>query len=96
MEADDATFASVAGRRLQVPVNLWAPWSGPCRIVNPPAEEATRRFTGQLKMVKVNIDHAPVVAHRFGIQAVPTLLVLRDGKVVARQVGAPPGPALGR
>jgi thioredoxin 2 len=94
VEADDATFASVIAGRLPVLVDLWAPWCGPCRAVGPAVEAITARYAGKLKTVKVNVDVAPTVANRFGVQGVPTLLVLRDGAVIARQVGALPSPAL--
>jgi thioredoxin 2 len=69
-------------------VDLWAPWCGPCRLVAPVVEQAARELAGQLKVVKVNVDDAPAVASRFGVRSVPTLLVLRGGRVVAEQVGA--------
>jgi thioredoxin 2 len=94
VEADDATFAAVTAGRLPVLVDLWAPWCGPCRAVGPAIEDITLRFAGRLKTVKVNVDVAPTVARSLGVQGVPTLLVVRDGAVIARQVGALPGPAL--
>ena len=94
VEADDATFAAVIAGPLPVLVDLWAPWCGPCRAVGPAVEDLTARFAGRLKTVKVNVDVAPTVANRFGIQGVPTLLILRDGAVIARHVGALPPAAL--
>ncbi|MDP8971537.1 MAG: thioredoxin [Actinomycetota bacterium] len=86
----------VAGSRLPVLVDLWAPWCGPCRVVAPGVEQAARRLAGRLKAVKVNVDEAPQVAARLGVQGIPTLLILRDDRVVARQVGAVPPDALVR
>jgi thioredoxin 2 len=63
-------------------------------MVSPAVEEATRRLAGQLKTVKVNVDEAPGTSLRFGVQGVPTLLMLRAGREVGRQVGALPAPAL--
>jgi thioredoxin 2 len=57
-------------------------------------ERAAQELAGHLKAVKVNVDEAPRVAERFGVQGIPTLLVLRQGREVARQVGAVPPPAL--
>jgi thioredoxin 2 len=92
--ADD--FADLAAGRLPVLVDLWAPWCGPCRLVAPGVEQAAVQFAGRLKVVKVNVDEAPGVSARFGVQGIPTLLVLRDGAPVARQVGAlPPEQLLG-
>jgi thioredoxin 2 len=95
--AGDGDFDEVAGRStLPVLVDLWAPWCGPCRVVAPGVEGAARTLAGRLKVVKVNVDEAPGVAERFGVQGIPTLLVLRQGREVARQVGAVPPPALVR
>ena len=94
-DADDATFGEVAeAARLPVVVDLWAAWCGPCRMVSPALEQLARDLAGQVKLVKVNVDTSPQVSQRFGVQAIPTLLVLRRGQVAARQTGAVPLPAL--
>jgi len=69
-------------------VDLWAPWCGPCRVLSPLVERAAERHAGHLKVVTVNVDEAPGISRRFGVQGIPTLLVLREGQAVARQVGA--------
>jgi thioredoxin 2 len=93
--AGDGDFEEVAGRStLPVLVDLWAPWCGPCRVVEPGVEQAARSLAGRLKVVKVNVDQAPWTAERLGVQGIPTLLLLREGREVARQVGAVPPPAL--
>ena len=87
--AGDGDFDQIAaGSKLPVLVDLWAPWCGPCRVVAPGVEQAARTMAGRLKAVKVNVDEAPKVAERFGVLSIPTLLILRGGRVVARQVGA--------
>lgn len=86
---DEATRAPVP-----VLVDLWAPWCGPCKVVAPGVEQAAAEFAGRLKVVKVNVDEAPAVSARFGVQGIPTLLVLRQGQVAARQVGALPAARL--
>ena len=94
-DADDATFGDVAeAARIPVIVDLWAPWCGPCRMVSPALEQLARDLAGQVKLVKVNVDTSPQISQRFEAQAIPTLLMLRDGQVVARQIGALPPPAL--
>jgi thioredoxin 2 len=94
-DAGDDDFAEVAEHgRLPVLVDLWATWCGPCRMVSPALEQLATERAGLIKLVKVDIDAAPAVARRFGVQAVPTLLILRDGEVAARQAGAAPFPAL--
>lgn len=93
--ATDSDFAAIAERSpVPVLVDLWAPWCAPCRMVAPAVERATRELAGELKGVKVDVDQAPRVAARFDARSVPTLLMLRDGHVVARQVGALPAEAL--
>ena len=88
--AGDADFADATATSLAVLVDLWAPWCGPCRLIAPGIEQVATELAGQLKVVKVNVDEAPGVAARFSAQSIPTLLVLRDGKPVARQVGNAP------
>lgn len=94
--AGDDDFAEVAdASRLPVLVDLWAPWCAPCRAVAPAVERLAAELAGRLKAVKVDVDRAPRVATRLGARGVPTLLLLRDGVEVARQVGAVPAPRLG-
>jgi thioredoxin 2 len=94
-DADEGTFASVVeAAALPVLVDLWAPWCGPCRMVSPALEELARAYRGRVKLVKVNVDEAPGLAARFGVQGVPTLLLMDRGEVVARQTGAAPESAL--
>ena len=94
-DAGDGDFAEVA-ERAPVPVllDLWAPWCGPCRMVSPALEELARAFAGRVKLVKVDVDTAPGLSRRFDVRSVPTLIVLDRGRVVARQAGAAPAPAL--
>jgi thioredoxin 2 len=84
----------VAAASIPVVVDYWAPWCGPCRMVAPGVEQAARELAGRLKVVKVNVDDAPGVSARFGVQGIPTLLILRDGAAIARQVGALPADRL--
>ena len=95
VDAGDDTFAEVAeAAALPVVVDLWAPWCGPCRMVSPALEQLATDLAGRIKLVKVNVDDSPKLQQRFGVQAIPTLMVLRDGQVVARQAGAVPPAAL--
>jgi thioredoxin 2 len=94
-DADDNTFAEVAeAASLPVVVDLWAPWCGPCRMVSPALAQVATELRGRIKLVKVNVDDSPKIQQRFAVQAIPTLLVLRQGEVVARQAGAAPAARL--
>ncbi|WP_344077171.1 thioredoxin [Luedemannella helvata] len=93
--ASDGDFAEVAEQSpVPVVVDLWAPWCAPCRTVGPALDRVATDLAGAVKLVKVNVDESPTLTARFGVQAVPTLLVLKNGQVVARQAGAAPAAAL--
>ncbi|MGD9702276.1 MAG: thioredoxin [Acidimicrobiia bacterium] len=94
VDALDGDFAAIAQAPVLVLVDLWAPWCGPCRTIGPLIEQAARELAGRMKVVKVNVDVAPGVSRTYGVQGIPTMLLLRDGHEVARQVGALPGHAL--
>jgi thioredoxin 2 len=95
VDAGDDDFAEIAERAtVPVLVDLWATWCGPCRMVSPALEQLAKEKAGQLKLVKVDVDRAPRLAQRFSIRAVPTLMVLDRGEVIARQPGAAPLNAL--
>lgn len=72
-------------------VDFWAKWCGPCRALGPHLDRLADQQSDQLKVVKVDVDAEPALAKAYGIQAMPTLLVFRNGKEVARHVGAPRG-----
>lgn len=94
VEATGADFASAVQSPVLVLVDLWAPWCGPCRTIGPLVEQAGKDLAGRLKVVKVNVDLAPEISQQFGVQGIPTLLLLHSGREVSRQVGALPGHAL--
>lgn len=90
VNATDATFDVEARSSVAVVVDLWAPWCGPCRFVGPILEELSREFAGRLKVVKVNVDENPALSRQFDATSIPTLVVMRGGRVVDRVVGAMP------
>ena len=93
--AGDDDFALIA-EKSSVPalIDFWAEWCGPCRMVSPVLDQLAQEKAGGIKLVKVDVDRAPGLSARFTIQSIPTLMVIINGKVVARQVGAAPAPVL--
>ena len=73
---------------LALVIDVWAPWCGPCRMMAPHFEEAAQRFAPRARFAKLNSDEEGPLASRFGIRGIPTLIVLRGGKEIARQTGA--------
>jgi thioredoxin 2 len=87
----DATYArEVEGSSLPVVVDCWAPWCGPCRMVAPVLEDLASELAGRVKFVKLNTDENPATSARFSISSIPTLLLVRDGQLAGRVVGAQP------
>lgn len=74
-------------------LDFWAPWCGPCRMVVPIIDEIASERS-DIKVGKVNIDEQPELASRFGIMSIPTLMVIKDGKIVKQSTGARPKNAI--
>ncbi len=87
---DEAFEKTVLESELPVIVDFWAPWCGPCRMVGPILEKLAKEFAGKLIIAKVNTDEYQEWAGKYGVQGIPTMLMLYKGKIVHRQVGALP------
>ncbi len=91
----EAEFAALSGQSpLPVFVDFWAPWCGPCRMVAPEIERLAQLTANEAIVAKVNTEELPTVAARFGIQSIPTFVVLRGGRELARTSGAMPAVRL--
>ena len=69
-------------------VDFWAEWCGPCRMVGPLVEEIANEYKGKFLVGKVNVDHNAAISAKYGIRNIPTILFIKNGEVVDKQVGA--------
>ncbi len=93
--AGDDTFKQIAEQSpVPVLVDLRAEWCGPCTMVSPALQQVAAGLAGRIKLVKADLDQAPELQQRFGVQAIPALMILPNGHVAARRAGAAPASDL--
>ena len=88
LELTDANFSTevLANKGVSV-VDFWAVWCGPCRMVAPIIEELSHEYADRVIVGKLDVDHNPEIATKYGIRSIPTILILKDGQIVDKQVG---------
>jgi thioredoxin 1 len=102
MDKESGLVVAVDGKNIEevvknnpsLVIDCWAPWCGPCRMMSPVIDELATDFKGKITFGKLNTDENQDVAAKYGIQAIPTLLIFKDGKLADRKVGALPKKVL--
>lgn len=86
--SDDSFNADVLHATQPVLVDYWAAWCGPCKMIAPILEEISTEFAGKVTVAKLNVDENQETAAKFGVRGIPTLMLFKNGEVVATKVGA--------
>lgn len=95
IQSTDKTFKSdVLDQPGVVLVDFWAPWCMPCKMLGPIIDKLDRDYEGKARVVKVNVDENPAVSMQYGIRAIPTIMIFKDGRELERIPGLLPDRAL--
>ncbi len=87
-QVSDAEFDSVISSEQPSLVDFWAPWCGPCKAIGPVVEDLAEEYDGKVTILKMNVDDNPATPGKFGIRAIPTLILFKSGEVVDQITGA--------
>jgi thioredoxin 1 len=91
----DSVFEEIVLKaEVPVVVDFWAPWCGPCKMIAPVLDKLAQEYSDKLIIAKVNTDENPEWAMKYGVQGIPTMLLVSGGKIIHRQVGALPEPMI--
>ncbi|WP_304529039.1 thioredoxin TrxA [Dyella sp. OK004] len=86
--SDDAFEQEVLKSDTPVLLDFWAEWCGPCKAIAPILDDLAKQYEGKLRIAKINIDHNQKTPRNYGVRGIPTLMVFKNGKVEATQIGA--------
>jgi thioredoxin 1 len=88
VQVTDADFDSIVKSEQPTLVDFWAPWCGPCKAIGPVVEDLAVEYEGKVTIAKMNVDDNPATPGKFGIRAIPTLILFKNGEVVDQITGS--------
>ncbi|OJV38355.1 MAG: thioredoxin [Bacteroidales bacterium 36-12] len=94
LEFTDNNIKDVINSGQPVVIDFWAEWCGPCRMVGPSIEELSKEYDGKVQIGKLNVDENVDTPNEYGIRNIPTILFIKNGQIVDKQIGAAPKSVL--